>query len=276
MPDIPDVLRLRVLMAFLKGDETCNVMGISRTLNEPKQTISRIIISLEKEGYVDRSNIRHPVLTEKGKKMADLCGDRIQLSLNYLLHSGVRVQSARSDAYHWALYNSKDTMEVIEKAEEIRRVKDKLKDQYKFNGALLCKNIKDGEYKIPFVIYREHICDGNNISMANQGFEHPCVLSVTDGIGTIQLKAVKVSAVSASTGKAMSGMVRSMKYFDSGNYIGAENSGNILSFPAGIINFVNIGEGIGQMFHGTLLMKMLSSADCSHMPEASAIFTIFM
>lgn len=276
MSDSSEILRLRVLLSFLKDDETCNVMGISRTLNTSKQTISRIIISLEKDGLVDRSDLRHPVLTEKGLITAQKYSDKIDLSLNYLMHNGVNIQNAKKDAYLWALYNSEDTIRAIRRKEELYRVKEAMKDQYRFTGSQLCRNLADGEYEVPFFIYREHIHNGSNISMANNGFEHPCILSVKDGIGTIQLKSTSVSAVSASTGKSMLGAIKSLKYFDSGNFIGAENSGSILSFPAGTLNFVNIGEGVGRMFHGTVLMKMLCNAGVIHMPESEAVFTMIL
>ena len=48
-------------------------------------------------------------------------------------------------------------------------------------GAALCKKLKDGCYSLPFLIFREHIKDGSNLSMANEGFEHPCSLYVKGG-----------------------------------------------------------------------------------------------
>ena len=276
MSDSSEILRLRVLLSFLKDDETCSVMGISRTLNASKQTISRIIIYLEKSGLVDRSNLRHPVLTDEGQRTAQNFAEKINLYLNYLTHKGVNLQSAKKDAYLWALYNSDDTLNAIRRQEELYRVKHEMRDQYKFTGSQFCRKLADGEYEIPFCIYREHIHNGSNISMANQGFEHPCILSVKNGSGVIQLRSTPISAVSASTGKSMSGMVRSLKFFDNGNYIGAENSGSILSFPADTINFLNVGDGNGRMFHGTLLMKMQCNAGTVHMPESEAVFTIIL
>lgn len=272
-----EILRLRVLLAFLKEDkETCTVVGIARTLNETKQTISRIVIALEKEGLIDRSNMRHPVLTDEGRQKALLYEERINISLDHLIYEGVNIESAKSDAYCWALYNTNETMEVIRSAQEQYRVKYELRNQTRFSGAALCKKLKDGDYRFPFIMYREHVKNGNNISMSNAGFEHPCVLSVRNGVGTIQLKAVDVSANSAATGKLMHGRIKSLKYFDSGNYIGADQSGNIISFPASVLSFVNIGEGIGQILHGIVCLKMQCSIGVVHMPESTAIFTILI
>lgn len=277
MPHSPEILRLRVLLTFLKEDaETCTVVGIARTLNETKQTISRIIIALEKEGLVDRSDNRHPVLTDAGKRTALMYEERINISLNHLMYEGVNIENAKNDAYRWALYNTDETMSVIRSAEEQYRVKYALREQMHFGGSVLCKKMKDGDYRFPFIIYREHVQNGSNISMANAGFEHPCTLSVRNGAGVIQMKAIEMSANSAMTGKLMRGRIKSMKYFDSGSFIGADQSGNVLSFPASALSFVNIGEGTNQVLHGTVCLKMQCSVGVVHMPESTAIFTILI
>lgn len=277
MPQSPDILRLRVLLTFLKEDaETCTVIGIARTLNETKQTISRIVIALEQDGLIDRSDIRHPVLTDAGRQNALMYEERISISLNYLIYEGVNIEKAKSDAYRWALYNTDETIAVIRNTVEQYRVKYELRNLSKFSGTVLCKKMKDGDYRFPFIIYREHVKNGNNISMGNAGFEHPCILSVRNGVGMIQLKAVDITANSAVTGKLMQGRIKSLKYFDSGNYIGADRSGDILSFPASALRFFNVGGGIGQILHGIVCLKMQCTAGVVHMPESTAIFTILI
>lgn len=271
-----EILRLRILLSFLKEDETCTVMGISRTLGETKQTVSRIIIGLEKEGLADRSNLRHPVLTQKGREAALRYSERINISLNHLMYEGVNVESAKSDAYRWALYNTEDTMEVIRSCEKKNRAKYDLRDEKRFTGAMLCKKLQDGEYQLPFIIYREHVHNGTNVSMANRGFEHPCVLTVKNSIGTIHLRAIKLQELSPSTGKLIVGSVETLKYLENGNFIGAERSGDVFSLPISAVNFINIGEGIGQVLHGTLTLRMQCNVGQKHMPESAAIFTILI
>lgn len=167
-------------------------------------------------------------------------------------------------------------MEVIRSAEEKYRVKYELRELRQFGGATLCNKLKDGEYRFPFIIYRESSKNGNNISMANEGFEHPCILSVRDGVGTLQLKAVETTAKSAATGKAMHGFIKNMKYFDNGSFINADQNGRVLSFPASALSFKNIGEGMGQILHGLVCLRMQCTVGMIHMPESTAIFTILI
>jgi Mn-dependent DtxR family transcriptional regulator len=276
MAESPGTLRLRVLLCFLQKDKVCNVMGISRTLKEPKQTISRTLIALEKDGLIDRSNLRNPILTEKGQVRASYYAERMEVMLNHLLYEGVDINSARQDALQWALYSSDKAMETIRATEERYRVKYELRNQKQFSGRQLCRLLKDGVYQFPFLIYREHVKNGTNISMANEGFEHPCTLYVDGGEGLIQLRALSISAKSGSDGNVMSGRAQSMQYFDSGRFIDSEINGNVFSFPADVLNFVNMGNGVGQILHGSCPVKIECSVGLIHMPESTAIFTILI
>ena len=276
MKENSDILRLRVLLAFLNDDEPCTVMSIARTLKEEHYTISRVISSLEKEGLINRKAPRRPELTEAGKREALFYQERIYTTMNHLLYEGDNMESAKNDSYFWALYNTEDTMKVIRSADEKCRIKYELRDKRQFGGSLLCRNMKDGEYKFPFIIYREYAKNGDSISMANDGFEHPCTLSVIRGNGTILLKAVDMNARSGYDGKLMKGRIKGMKYFDNGRYISSDRNGNLLSVPASALTFKNMGEGMGQIFHGVVSLKMNCSAGPIHMPESTAIFTILI
>lgn len=277
MLDQQDILKLRILLCFLNTDtQDCTVTGISRVLGKEKYTISRTLALMEKEGLIDRENVRKPMLTELGQKEAVRYNERVEYALNHLLYEGVDIESASQDAFLWALYCSDQTMSVIESTYERYRVKYELRNQKQFNGSTFCKILKDGSYEFPFIIYRENAKNGNNLSMANEGFEHPCTLIVKNGVGTIQLRAVNVSARSAINGKLLHAKVKGLKYFDNGRYISAEMKGDVVSFPAEAIKFVNMGNGVGQVLHGSISLKMQGSVSVVHMPESTAIFTIII
>jgi len=107
MSDTAEILRLRVLLAFLQLErESCTVMNMSRMLGEEHYAISRTINGLEKEGLVSRTSPRQPVLTEKGIEEAKRYQKRMELTLNHLLYEVVSMESARNDAYRWALSNT--------------------------------------------------------------------------------------------------------------------------------------------------------------------------
>lgn len=277
MPDSQEILKLRVLLCFLNTDaDDCTVTGIARTLGKEKYTVSRVFTVLEKEELINRDNIRNPILTEKGYKEAVRYHERIEYTLNHLLYEGVDIESATQDAFLWALYCSDKTMAVVKSTYERYRVKYELRNQRLFNGTTLCKLLKNGSYEFPFIIYREKVKNGNNLSMANDGFEHPCTLQVNDGVGFVQLRAVNMSANSAINGNLLHGKAKGLKYFDNGRFVSSEIRGGILSFPAEALNFVNIGTGVGQVLHGSVCVKMQCTVGVAHMPEATAIFTMII
>lgn len=277
MEDNAKIRNLRVLLCFLQSDpEDCTVTGISRTLHEEKYAVSRAMAALEKDGLIDREDARTPILTEKGYRAAVRYAQRLDITLNHLLYEGVDMDSAKQDAFVWALYCTDSTMDAVRATEERYRVKYELRDQKQFSGAALCRRLKDGSYTFPFLIFREHIKNGSNLSMANEGFSHPCTLAVKNGVGTVQLRAVSISAKSQLSGALMSGKVKSVRYFDSGRYISAESNGQIFSFPAAVLQFVNVGSGTGQILHGSVCLQMECSVGPIHMPESAAIFTILI
>lgn len=71
MPESLDVLKLRVLLCFLNEEQkTCTVTGLAGVLGEGKQKVSRMLMALEREGLLDRSDPRRPCLTEAGRARA--------------------------------------------------------------------------------------------------------------------------------------------------------------------------------------------------------------
>lgn len=277
MKNSADILKLRILLYFLRGNlKDCTVTNIARVLGEQKYTISRVLSELEKEGLVDKLNPRCPALTAEGKKKAQMYHERIEITTNHLMYEGVNVEYAQNDALHWALYNSEQSMEAIRAASERYRVKYELRNQKQFSGAVLCKIMRDGIYQFPFIIYREQMMDGNNISMTNDGFEHLCTLCVQNGEGIIRLRSQLVSDVSKSPGEKRHGQVRNLQYFDFGSFIDAEVSGNVISFPAAALNFVNIGSGVGQILHGSVCLSMEDTCSNSDMPRITEIFTVLI
>lgn len=272
-----EVLKFRILACLHDaGDSTCTVTGISRTLQEEKYVISRTMIRMEQEGLIDRSNIRAPVLTDKGRMEADRYHERVGLALNHLLRAGVDLEHAKRDACVWALNCSDEMMAIVRASDERYRIKKELKGEPFFDGATLCEHVRNGTYAFPFVIYREHPKGSDVLSMANDGFEHPCTLHVEDGKGVIQLRTLPMSKKSALNRLSMVGKVNKLEYFDAGRFVHAEFHGDVITFPASILRFANIGEGPGQMLHGSVYLKMQCSVGIAHMPESKALFTILI
>lgn len=275
--DPAEVLKFRILHCMLDSrDAKCSVTGISRTLQEEKYVISRAMIRMEQAGLIDRTDIRAPLLTEKGRMEARRYQERVNIVLNHLLQGGINLEHAQKDACACALNCSDEMIDMMRFSDERYRVKRALKDKKTFDGATLCAQMHSGTYALPFTIYREQVKCGEVLSMANEGFEHPCTLYVADGKGILQLRALPMSAKSALHHLSMSGKVSKFAYFDSGRFISAEFHGDVVSFPADALHFTNIGEGAGQVLHGSIWLQMQCSVGIAHMPESRALFTLLI
>ncbi len=277
MPESLDILKLRVLLSFLNEDpKTCTVTGLAAVLGEGKQKVSRMFMALEREGLLDRSDPRRPCLTGAGRARAAYYEERTNVVLNHLLYEGLDIDSAMHDAYAWALMSSDEGMALIRSSEQRYRAKYELRRQNEFDGAELCRHLGDGEYRFPFLIYKEYVSGGTNLSMANAGFAHPCTLAVSDGTGMVCLHPVDASACSQMTGREMNGRVRRLMYLDGDAFVPADDDGSTISFPARTLHFLNIGSGMGQILHGSVCLRMQCSVGTKHMPESTAIFTILI
>lgn len=167
-------------------------------------------------------------------------------------------------------------MSLIRSQEQRYKAKYELRKTEAFDGDELCRHLADGEYKFPFLIYRERVSNGSNLSMANAGFEHPCTLSVSNGNGIIRLRPLNINAKSSATQKDMNGRVRGLKYLTDSGFVSADDDREFISFPFGVVKFINIGSGMGQILHGSVCLKMQCSAGTVHMPESTAIFTVMI
>ena len=253
------------------------VTGIARLLKTEKYKVSRSIAELEKEGLADRSDSRDIRLTEKGLEKAKQFQERVDVSMSHLLYEGMSVENAQHDAYVWSFRCTDEYLEIVRKGMERCRVKYELRNSPTFSGDELCRHIGDGKILLPFLFYRENVHNSSNIlSMANEGFEHPCTLAVENGIGKIFLRVKKMSAKSQINGQFLSGHVTNLKYFIAGEFTEARYDGESYTIPAEAVSFVNVGEGISQVFHGTVCIQMDCTVGVQHMPTSRAMFTILI
>ena len=171
---------------------------------------------------------------------------------------------------------SDDFMERLAEQEGRMRLKEIFAGHRAFHGGDICNYLKDGSYYFPFIIYREQIKNNNNLSMANRGFENPCELIVKDHEGLIYLAVKTVSAESMSSGKKMEGRVNKMQYLYEGTFRDGGIDGRYVYFPVTALDFIAMGKGRDTLLHGSVCLRMQCSVGDMHMPESTAIFTMFI
>lgn len=273
--DNPHFFKLRILLSFYKmSKESCTVTSLSKTLCVPKYTVSRIISALETDGDLIKSFMRIYTLTEQGKQKAEYYSERIDLAVDHLVYEGVPEEQAKLDAFYITKYCSEGTFKAIRQMETKNKLKLIFKNCKSFTGDTLCKYLPDDSYKLDFVVYRDKFENGESISMANQGFEHPCVLIVKDGKGIINLKSLMMTRTSKLSGLTLTGKISCLKYFYDNKFVDAEISGNIISFPVDALKFISVNNGASCTLHGSVYFKISCSVGAAHMPESLALFAV--
>ena len=113
--------------------------------------------------------------------------------------------------------------------------------------------------------------------MANDGFVNPGKLFIENGVGTVCLELTELKAKSALTHKVMTGRADKISYYYDEKYEPVTwVNGSTISFSAKAVNFMRIGEGINQILHGSLFIKIKSNVDTVHMPESEVMFTVII
>lgn len=271
-------LQITILTCFLQfSEENRKITKMAQSLGLEKYEMSRQVAQLAKEGLIDRSDSRNPVLTEKGRQLAEKYIRRMELAQNHLIFEGLPKDKARADALMLTLYCSDNFFETIQLLEETMRMKEVFADKAQFSGDEFCEKIKDGSYTFPFIIYREKVKGQNNISMANKGFMHPCEVVINGNGGVVLLKPVEISEASKYSGLKMKGKVKHLKYYDGKKFVEAVMHSGHIQLPLKYFHFVNIGsDTMTRILHGSICLRMCCTVGEMHMPESTAIFTIFI
>lgn len=142
-------LKIKILLCFYRLDKAeSTVTSISERLGIPKYETSRAVGSMEKDGLVDRTNIRSPELTGEGERLAARYSRRYDLAKHHLMYEGVEERFAKDDAFYMALSCSDETFEVIKCMEEKFLLREHFARIKNFTGEEFCEAINDGRYQL--------------------------------------------------------------------------------------------------------------------------------
>lgn len=278
MPETLTPFQIQLLLYYLEAEpKKRTVTDSARILGTTKWAVTRALDALEKQDVVERQENRKTVLTASGKKLAEKCRGQMKILEQYMQYQDIPPVQIKENALRALSAGFSDEfMERLAEQEGRMRLKEIFAGHRDFHGGDICNYLKDGSYYFPFIIYREQIKNHNNLSMANRGFENPCELIVKDHEGLVYLAVKTVSAESMSSGKKMEGWVNKMQYLYDGEFRDGGIDGRYVYFPVTALNFIAIGKGRDTLLHGSVCLKMQCSVGDMHMPESTAIFTMFI
>ena len=278
MPETLTPFQIQLLLYYLEAEpKKRTVTDSARILGTTKWAVTRALDALEKQDVVERQENRKTVLTASGKKLAEKCRGQMKILEQYMQYQDIPPVQIKENALRALSAGFSDEfMERLAEQEGRMRLKEIFAGHRDFHGGEICNHLKDGSYYVPFIIYREQIKNHNNLSMANKGFENPCELIVKDHEGLVYLAVKTVSAESMSSGKKMEGRVNKMQYLYDGEFRDGGIDGRYVYFPVTALNFIAMGKGRDTLLHGSVCLKMQCSVGDMHMPESTAIFTMFI
>lgn len=278
MPETLTPFQIQLLLYYLEAEpKKRTVTDSAKILGTTKWAVTRALDALEKQDVVERQENRKTVLTASGKKLAEKCRGQMKILEQYMQYQDIPPVQIKENALRALSAGFSDEfMARLAEQEGRMRLKEIFAGRRDFHGGDICNCLKDGSYYFPFIIYREQIKNHNNLSMANHGFENPCELIVKDHEGLVYLAVKTVSAESMSSGKKMEGRVNKMQYLYDGEFRDGGIDGRYVYFPVTALNFIAMGKGRDTLLHGSVCLKMQCSVGDMHMPESTAIFTMFI
>ena len=278
MPENLNGIQIQLLLYFLEAEpKKRTVTDAARNLNKPKSTLTHILDSLDELALMERVESRKSVLTAAGKRTAQELLHQRKILEQYMQYQDIPPAQVKENALRALSAGFSDEfMDRLTEQEGRMRLKEIFAGHRDFHGGDICNYLKDGSYYFPFIIYREQIKNHNNLSMANRGFENPCELIVKDHEGLVYLAVKTVSAESMSSGKKMEGRVNKMQYLYDGEFRDGGIDGRYVYFPVTALNFIAMGKGRDTLLHGSVCLRMQCSVGDMHMPESTAVFTMFI
>ena len=270
--------QIQLLLYYLTAEPSKRtVTDSARSLNVSKWVVTRTLDTLEKLNIVERLENRKTVLTVPGVKLAEKYQKQRKVLEKYMQYQDIPPAQIKENALRaLAARFSDEFMDRLAEQESRMHIKEIFAGRRDFHGGDICNYLSDGSYYFPFIIYREQIKNHNNLSMANRGFENPCEVIVKDHEGLVYLAAKTVSAQSMSSKNKMEGRIQKLQYLYDGESRDGGIDGRYVFFPVTALRFISMGKGRDTLLHGSVCLKMQCSVGDMHMPESTAVFTMFI
>lgn len=74
----------------------------------------------------------------------------------------------------------------------------------------------------------------------------------------------------------MEGRIQKLQYLYDGEFRDGGIDGRYVFFPVTALRFISMGKGRDTLLHGSVCLKMQCSVGDMHMPESTAVFTMFI
>lgn len=268
-----NLMRLRFLFYLNRSDAgDRSVTAMAKTFGTSKSTISRNIEVFVNQGIVIHGSMD---LSGYGRTLAEKYEKEVTEIRKYLSAvTGKSPEDMTTDAIQMVLNLSEETRQSILEKQKIQNLLLKLDDRHHPTTEEVLALIEEGNYHLPFTIYRENMEDVQRgyTSMADWGFAHPLNVSVTGGNAMVALKAVTLERRSFMEDLLIRGKLLRMKYLAGKEYLEARQEGDTYYFPLSALEFT-FHKGENMLQGSTKLMMESPMKKKKHI--RAAVLTIF-
>lgn len=225
------VNRLLYLLYLKRSDKiNCTVTKMANLFQVSKATVSRNMDYFADQGVVYEDSMR---LTDYGNRLAQQYGEEVELLESWIeWTSPCGSETNRDNALKMTVHMSEDMKAQIFQKVRLNQMFQHLNHRGEIAFSEFVEDLQDGNYKIPFLIYRAEMEAGKYYSMANRGFEHPGILRISGKRGMVSLKATTMEGRNMIDHLVLVGKLMKLEYSYKGSYVPAEKDGDSYYIPA--------------------------------------------
>lgn len=269
------VVQMKYLTELASGKDgrTVSLAAVARRFGVNRSTVSRALSACVDEGILDENL----TFTTYGRSFMIHFSHRYEALVYWLVRNGIDEAAAEDDALNMMMNCSDETISLMEKGGDFCKACDHFGENGRrlvVDGNSLSDYIPKGDYRVAFSFCKGRRREPQQISMANEAFHHPAVLTVRDGESYMKIKCRKVEQKSMKDMELMSGEMRSMRYEYQNRIKSAEVKNGYVTLPLEAMEFSLLQEE--DIVQGELKLLLSSSVGEMHMPECTALLKVFM
>ncbi len=264
--------QMKYFMA-LAEEKKQSLTQIAEKYKVNRSTVCRSLSALVDQGLLDEQY----VLTSVGKQYLSEYKYKHEVITRWLMKNGIEEEDARRDTYKILEVCSEKTIRMLGQGGEFCKACSYFREKghkLVIEGNEICNYIKRGEYQIPFVFHKDKKRSPDQISMANEAFYHPALLVITKNSGYLSLRSKQMEQSSLIDKINLAGKVNSIKYEYQNQIKEASVTETMAKIPLEALKFIYIKED--EILQGYANLTMTCSVGILHMPESTAILTVYL
>lgn len=252
--------------------EKGSVSEVARRFDVNRSTVNRALNGFIEEGVLDEKL----VLTTYGKAFLTQFKHRHQKIVYWLSKNGILEETAKEDALQLMMTCSEETIRLLEQGGDLCKACNYFGENGRkllLTGNNLSQYIPRGDYRVPFAFYKGTKREPRYVSMANEAFCHPGILTVGNQTAFLRMKCRRMERKSMKSHTVISGEMKTMKYECENQIKFADVKDGYVNLPLEAMQFSYLQEE--DILQGEMKLFLSSSVEETH-PECTALLKLYL